>query len=167
MNVVYFLRELFRVARGDGPEAKAAALAIGGGFSVTVIAFAALLWWMFFGPPVLYPIMGNVAFRGQPADGGIVIFEPRGGARIPTRTATIVNGAFQLRQSSGLQKNAEYRLRVEVLRRTGNVFDTADKGKTSVEYEQVHRSDAGGVEPALFVATRANTKNVLEVSVGD
>jgi len=167
VHLLYVLKEVFLIVRGNGREAKAAALAMVGGLAAVFIVCVTTLWWLLSGSPALYAIEGNVVFKGQRADCGIVIFEPQAGARIPTRTAEIVDGRFALRRSSGLQRNAEYRVRVEVLRKTGKTFDTADEGKTSDEYEKVHRSEEGGVEPASFVATRANVKNVLQVSVGE
>jgi len=95
-----------------------------------------LVWWIFFAPAPLYALAGTVTCDGIPIREGTVAFEPIAQPGVPSRTARITEGRFQLAKMHGVRKDVEYIVRVESFRKTGKKFPGPKPGEYSEEYVQ-------------------------------
>lgn len=94
------------------------------------------VWWVFFAPAPLYACAGFVTCDGIPISDGTVAFEPIARTGVPSRTARITEGRFQLTKAHGISKDVEYVVRVESFRKTGKKFPGPKPGEYSEEYVQ-------------------------------
>jgi len=94
-----------------------------------------LAWWLLF-TPSMHALGGVITCDGVNIEEGSIAFEPAEATRVPSRTAQIRNGVFQLRKESGVRRGVGYVLRVEGFRKTGVTHPGPDGSEGSEEYEQ-------------------------------
>lgn len=122
--------------------------AIGG--AITALGACRLVWvavwWLFFAPPALLALSGEVTCDGVPITEGTISFEPVGQHGISSRTSYVRDGRFALAKAHGVSAGVEYRVSIEAFRKTGKTFPGPKPGEYSEEYEQ-------------FVASRFNRES--------
>lgn len=94
------------------------------------------LWWVLFAPAPLYALTGTATCDGVSISDGTIAFEPVAQPGVPSRTARITKGSFQLTKAHGVRKDVEYVVRVESFRKTGKKFPGPKPGEYSEEYVQ-------------------------------
>jgi len=95
------------------------------------------VWWLFFAPPVLLALTGEVTCDGVAIAEGTISFEPVGQRGISSRTSYIRDGRFTLAKAHGVSEGVEYLVRVQAFRKTGKTYPGPKPGEYSEEYEQI------------------------------
>jgi hypothetical protein len=123
-----------------------------------------LIWWAFFAK-VLSPLEGRVSCDGVPVAEGNIVLEPVDARGVPSRSATLKDGGFQLTAKNGVAPGTEYLVRIEAFRPTGKKHPGVKPGEFAEEYEQFVLPAFNQQSGTRITVTRELTRNGLQLNV--